>query len=293
VAVNTINLEYASLEEVAAAVKASNGFVIGSPTLGGHMPTQVSLALGTVLRASSARELPCGVFGSFGWSGEAVDEMQAKLKDGGYSFAFNPIKVKFKPTAKDLMACEQSGRDLALSVKRKLKSKERSSTAGMNITSASGPQLAMGRVVGSMAVITAREEDATSAILASWISQASFDPPGLTTAIKKDRSIDDMLTPGTKFAVNMVPESKQRNIMKVMSTPVKPGEDRLRNLDTAEGPLSGCPILADSHAHMECEVIGKMDAGDHWVIYSTALGGKVADEGQQTAIIHRKVGNHY
>jgi flavorubredoxin len=29
-----------------------------------------------------------------------VDEMEAKLKDGGYSFAFDPIKVKFKPTAK-------------------------------------------------------------------------------------------------------------------------------------------------------------------------------------------------
>jgi flavorubredoxin len=39
------------------------------------------------------------VFGSFGWSGEAVDEMEAKLKDGGYGFAFKPIKVKFKPTA--------------------------------------------------------------------------------------------------------------------------------------------------------------------------------------------------
>jgi flavorubredoxin len=33
-----------------AAVKASDGFVIGSPTLGGHMPTQVQLALGSVLR---------------------------------------------------------------------------------------------------------------------------------------------------------------------------------------------------------------------------------------------------
>lgn len=39
------------------------------------------------------------MFGSFGWSGEAVDEMEAKLKDGGYGFAFKPIKVKFKPTA--------------------------------------------------------------------------------------------------------------------------------------------------------------------------------------------------
>lgn len=36
---------------------------------------------------------------------------------------------------------------------------------------ASGGQLAMGRVVGSLCVITAKQEDASSAMLASWISQ--------------------------------------------------------------------------------------------------------------------------
>jgi flavorubredoxin len=44
------------------------------------------------------------VFGSFGWSGEAVDEMESKLEDGGYGFAFKPIKVKFKPTTKVITA---------------------------------------------------------------------------------------------------------------------------------------------------------------------------------------------
>lgn len=100
VAVETVNLELSSLDEVVAAVKGSDGFVIGSPTLGGHMPTQVQLALGSVLREPSTRQLPVGVFGSFGWSGEAVDEMEAKLKDGGFSFAFDSIRVKFKPSAK-------------------------------------------------------------------------------------------------------------------------------------------------------------------------------------------------
>ena len=37
-------------------------------------------ALGAVLRDANARALPCGVFGSFGWSGEAVDELDRRLK---------------------------------------------------------------------------------------------------------------------------------------------------------------------------------------------------------------------
>jgi sulfite reductase alpha subunit-like flavoprotein len=42
-AVNTVNLEVASTDEVQQTIKSTNGFVIGSPTLGGHMPTQVQV----------------------------------------------------------------------------------------------------------------------------------------------------------------------------------------------------------------------------------------------------------
>lgn len=49
-----------------------------------------------ILNDSDARDKPCGVFGSFGWSGEAVDEMEQRLKDAGFAFAFPPIRCKFK-----------------------------------------------------------------------------------------------------------------------------------------------------------------------------------------------------
>ena len=62
----------------------------------------MTTALGAILRASQAKQLPCGVFGSFGWSGEAVDEMEARLRDAGFQFGFEPIRVKFKPTAGQL-----------------------------------------------------------------------------------------------------------------------------------------------------------------------------------------------
>lgn len=42
VGINTLNLESMPLDEVSKAISESAGFVIGSPTLGGHMPTQVS-----------------------------------------------------------------------------------------------------------------------------------------------------------------------------------------------------------------------------------------------------------
>ena len=48
------------------------------------MPTQVQVALGAIIRESNAKVLPCGVFGSFGWSGEAVSaSLPATGKKGG------------------------------------------------------------------------------------------------------------------------------------------------------------------------------------------------------------------
>lgn len=72
VGVETLNLELVGSEEVAAELKKADGFILGSPTLGGHMPTQVSVALGTILTEQHARALPCGVFGSFGCGWDAV-----------------------------------------------------------------------------------------------------------------------------------------------------------------------------------------------------------------------------
>ena len=42
VGVVSLNLETIGLDEVNESIAKSSGFVIGSPTLGGHMPTQVS-----------------------------------------------------------------------------------------------------------------------------------------------------------------------------------------------------------------------------------------------------------
>lgn len=71
----------------------------------------------------------------------------------------------------DLSTCEQSGRDLAVQVKRRLKNKEQGSMGSMAAVTASGPQLAMGRVVGSLCVITAKDEDYATGMIASWVSQ--------------------------------------------------------------------------------------------------------------------------
>ena len=57
VAVESINAESAKPEEIENAIAKSSGFIMGSPTLGGHAPTQIQAALGIVLANAAKTQL--------------------------------------------------------------------------------------------------------------------------------------------------------------------------------------------------------------------------------------------
>ena len=72
-----------------------------------------------------------------------------------------------------------------------------------------------------------------------WL-QASFNPPGLTVSVKKDRAVESMLTPGRPFVVNILAQGKDKGVMKELLKPFKPGQDRFQGLETEVGtPLWG------------------------------------------------------
>ena len=62
--------------------------------------------------------------------------------------------------------------------------------------------------------MTAAQGTATSAMVASWVAQASFEPLGFTVAIAKDRAIESLMQVGDKFVLNCLPEEGFEPIMK-------------------------------------------------------------------------------
>lgn len=294
VGVETLNLESAGLDELERLLDRCSGFVLGSPTLGGHMPTQVQTALGTIIRNSNAKQVPCSVFGSFGWSGEAVDMMEKRLKDAGFRFAFDPVRCKFKPTSQTLQLCEESGLDLAQEIKRAQKRKERLTAAKLSVAeTASGKALALGRVLGSLCVLTAKDGDAQGAMLASWVSQASFDPPGITVAVKRDRAVESMLPVGAGFVLNVLADGKDRPVMKRLLKPFKPAEDRFAGMEVLRSEATGAVILPEAASYLECTVAQRMEAGDHYLVYATVDAGKVLQDNAQSVVHYRKIGTSY
>jgi flavorubredoxin/flavin reductase (DIM6/NTAB) family NADH-FMN oxidoreductase RutF len=285
VAVETINCEHATPEDIREAIAHTQGFIIGSPTLGGHAPTPIQTALGIILATAEKSKL-AGVFGSYGWSGEAIDLLEEKLKNAGYTFGFAPIRVKFTPSDAILQQCEEAGIDFAQALKKAKKVKQIARPLATPV------EQAVGRLVGSLSVVTAQRGDATGAMVASWISQASFNPPGLTVAVAKDRALESLLYPGDAFVLNLLEEGKHIPLMKHFLKPFGPGEDRFVGIET-KSAQNGLPILKEALAYLECRVQSRMDCGDHWLVYCAAEAGDVFTPSAKTAVHYRTSGTHY
>ncbi|MCP9793510.1 diflavin flavoprotein [Vulcanococcus limneticus Candia 3F8] len=296
VRVESINCEFASPEQLLEAIRGCDAFLVGSPTLGGHAPTPIVAALGTLL-AEGDRSKPVGVFGSFGWSGEALDLLESKLRDGGFRFAFEPIKVKFSPDAATLKACEETGTALGRRLQTEQRKAQRRSAAGGLSDSRSNPALqALGRVVGPLSVVTAVKGEGparlSGAMVASWVSQASFSPPGVTIAVAKDRAIEALLHVGDAFALNVLAEGRESGPMRQFLQPFPPGADRFAGLELEQSP-GGQPLLPEALAWLEGRITQRMECGDHWLVLAEVTQGGLLDGEGATAVHQRRSGAMY
>jgi flavin reductase (DIM6/NTAB) family NADH-FMN oxidoreductase RutF len=276
-------------------IRKADGYLIGSPTLGGHAPTPIVSALGTLL-AEGDRANPAGVFGSYGWSGEALDLLEKKLKDGGFNFGFEPIKIKFSPDPLMIKKLEETGIQYGKKLINTKLRQQRKANVGLN-TSKSDPTInALGRVVGSLCILTAQKGNENNllsgAMVASWVSQASFSPPGITIAVAKERAVENLLHTGDSFALNILEQNNHQSLLKQFLQSFKPGDNRFAGLEIKLSPGKQ-PLLNEALAWLEGTVNQRMECGDHWLIYAEIKHGKVIKKNGVTAVHHRKTGANY
>lgn len=84
----------------------------------------------------------------------------------------------------------------------------------------------MAKLSSGLYVVTAARNSAKSAMIASWVSQASFEPLGFTVAIAKDRAIESLMQIGDEFVLNCLGENNYIKPMKHFLQRFAPGQDR-------------------------------------------------------------------
>ncbi len=149
---------------------------------------------------------------------------------------------------------------------------------------------ALGRVPSGMFIVTARQGDAETGMLASWVQQCAFDPPHVSLALKRGRAVAAWLAPGATFVVNVLDDG-QTDMIAHFGRGFDPGEPAFEGLEV-ERPGGGPPVLTEALAYLECRVTGSNSVGDHDVFFGQVVGGRLLNDGQPMVHV-RKSGAHY
>ncbi len=285
VVVEMVDLKAADPHDINELVSRATGIVLGTPPASGDLAQQTLDTVSTIFAAIKDKKQAFGLFECYGGDDEPIDPLANKFRALGLTPAFAPIRVKTEPDEQTYQTCDEAGTDLGQFLTRKDSIKKMKSLD-------SDLDKALGRLSGGLYIITAKKGDVSSGMLASWVSQASFKPLGLTIAVAKDRAIESLMQVGDRFVLNILAESNYQPLMKHFLKRFPPGADRFDGVNT-QTAANGSPLLTDALAYVECAVVSRMECEDHWLVYSTVDGGKVANDDARTAVHHRKVGNHY
>ncbi|AFZ54034.1 diflavin flavoprotein [Cyanobacterium aponinum] len=281
ITVEMFDLNGIEIQEIPEIVSSSAGIVLGMPPLSSQA---LNNKVGTILATVNSKQY-FGLYESYGGDDEPIDPLGTKLRDLGLNEAFASIRIKETPLETTYQICEESGVDLGQFLTKKATIKQRKALD-------SDLDKAIGRISGGLYIITAQKGETNGAMLASWVTQASFEPPGFTVAVAKDRAIESLLQVDDTFVLNILEEGNYQNLMKHFLKRFPPGADRFAGVKV-QTANNGSPILIDALAYLECQVVSRMDCGDHWIVYSKVTAGRVSKSDALTAVHHRKVGNYY
>jgi flavorubredoxin len=118
ISVRVMPLDSSHRSDVATAVLDAGALIVGSPTINGQVFPRIADVM-TYLKGLKPKNLIGGVFGSYGWSGEAVRDIEQYLADMKIPLAAQSLKVNYVPGEEDLA----KARELGITVGRELKAK--------------------------------------------------------------------------------------------------------------------------------------------------------------------------
>ena len=280
--VQLVDLRATDAQELSALIGEASAVVV--PTWPANPDPELQASIGTLLAALKPKQW-IGSYDAYGGNDEPIDAVATQLRSMGQKEAFEPLRVRQVPDGNDYQRCEEAGTDLGQLLTRAKTIAAMKSLDG-------DLDKALGRLSGGLYVVTARQDERASAMVASWVSQASFDPPGITVAVAKDRAIEALLQVGDRFVLNILREDNYQDLMRHFLKRFPPGADRFAGVNTLDGVANGGPVLGDALAFLGCRVSQRMEGPDHWIIYGEVEQGNVSDTEARTAVHHRKVGNH-
>jgi flavorubredoxin len=116
--VKLLSMNETHRSEVVYEVLNAGALIVGSPTLNNNILPQMADVM-TYLKGLKPTNLIGAAFGSYGWSGESVKDLEAMLKEMKVEIAADAVSVKNVPDSSVLEKCSELGEKIAAELIRK------------------------------------------------------------------------------------------------------------------------------------------------------------------------------
>jgi len=117
--VKLLSMNEVHRSEVIYEVLEAGALIVGSPTLNNNILPQMADVM-TYIKGLKPSHLIGAVFGSYGWSGESVKDLEAILKEMKVDIVAETVSVKHVPGEDVLEKCSELGRTVAAELKKRI-----------------------------------------------------------------------------------------------------------------------------------------------------------------------------
>lgn len=133
-----------------------------------------------------------------------------------------------------------------------------------------------GRFATGIAIVTATEADGTPVgMTVNSFTSVSLEPPLVLVAIDRAASMHASLMSASHWAVNIL-EAHQETLSRRFASGLA---DRFEGVGWHRGP-AGEILLEGALAHLRCEPVTTVPAGDHTLFVGQVTGGGAAEHGR-------------
>ncbi|MDR3238861.1 MAG: FprA family A-type flavoprotein [Clostridiales bacterium] len=116
--IRLFDLAFCDKPQAIEAMENADGILLGSPTLvGDALPPvyDVLIHMNPIIHKGKI----AGLFGSYGWSGEAVPNLEGRVKQLKWRMPIPSLKVQFRPSDEDLSKAVEFGRQFGEEIQKK------------------------------------------------------------------------------------------------------------------------------------------------------------------------------
>ena len=125
-------------------------------------------------------------------------------------------------------------------------------------------------------IVTAEYQSNVHAMVASWVSQASYRPPMVVIGIKSNRAMNRIIPQSKVFGLNLL-RSDQKDLVQLIKASAPEAAPAWLERKTP----AGAPVVKDVLGFLELRLVQFPAPGDHTLFVARILDGWIDKDGEQ------------